>query len=182
MSNVNAVPPPPHNSWSEDRLRQFTALVESGMPGPAIAREMGISYNAVIGKAHRLGVKLIKAAPARGGGRPKKPDKVKRALPLLSALVRAAQVNTDARERAVARQVEEAPPEPSAEVGCQFDELSNETCRFPVGDPGTAGFYFCGHPSADLNAGFPYCHHHHARAFCGVRRAQMTPGYTSRTW
>jgi GcrA cell cycle regulator len=39
-------------------------------------------------------------------------------------------------------------------------ELTNWTCRWPVGEPSTPGFYFCGHLSADCADGRVYCAHH----------------------
>lgn len=41
-------------------------------------------------------------------------------------------------------------------------ELSGDTCRWPVGDPAAADFFFCGAPPRD---GRPYCPAHSARAF-----------------
>ena len=36
-------------------------------------------------------------------------------------------------------------------------ELSESTCRWPIGDPGNADFFFCGGQPV---AGLPYCAHH----------------------
>lgn len=48
----------------------------------------------------------------------------------------------------------------------QLVELENHHCRFPVGDPCERDtFFFCGHPSADLIGGSPYCRGHALRAF-----------------
>jgi GcrA cell cycle regulator len=44
-------------------------------------------------------------------------------------------------------------------------ELTNTTCRWPIGRPGAAGFFFCGVPEADLARGLPYCAHHSRRAY-----------------
>ena len=35
--------------------------------------------------------------------------------------------------------------------------LTSSTCRWPIGDPAGAEFYFCG---AAADAGQPYCDHH----------------------
>ena len=43
-------------------------------------------------------------------------------------------------------------------------ELESRDCRWPVGEPNRPDFFFCGHPSADLNANRPYCEIHAARA------------------
>ena len=44
-------------------------------------------------------------------------------------------------------------------------ELTNETCRWPHGRPGSAKFFFCGAPGADLEGGMPYCPAHAQRAY-----------------
>jgi GcrA cell cycle regulator len=35
--------------------------------------------------------------------------------------------------------------------------LTERTCKWPIGDPATEDFYFCGRQS---DAGVPYCAHH----------------------
>ena len=41
-------------------------------------------------------------------------------------------------------------------------ELTERTCKWPIGDPATDHFYFCGLPS---QAGKPYCEAHVSVAF-----------------
>jgi hypothetical protein len=50
-----------------------------------------------------------------------------------------------------------------------FFELSDDTCRWPVGDPGSARFFFCGARAAHNK---PYCAEHCARAY---RRPRAPP-------
>jgi len=45
---------------------------------------------------------------------------------------------------------------------CSLLELDDATCRWPVGDPGTPEFYFCGGKPL---AGRPYCAYHAALAY-----------------
>lgn len=49
-------------------------------------------------------------------------------------------------------------------------ELTNWTCRFPVGDPRTSDFFYCGALEADFTAGRCYCAAHAARAHSGTGR------------
>jgi GcrA cell cycle regulator len=44
-------------------------------------------------------------------------------------------------------------------------ELENHHCRFPIGEPSAADFFFCGAPTADLVGGRPYCAAHARRAY-----------------
>ena len=41
-------------------------------------------------------------------------------------------------------------------------QLTERTCKWPIGDPATDDFWFCGHP---VQAGKPYCETHVAVAF-----------------
>ena len=41
-------------------------------------------------------------------------------------------------------------------------ELTEKTCKWPIGDPATSEFWFCGHPSEQGN---PYCETHVSIAF-----------------
>ncbi len=43
--------------------------------------------------------------------------------------------------------------------------LTNETCRWPIGDPREDDFRFCGVATADLAAKRPYCFIHHCTAY-----------------
>jgi GcrA cell cycle regulator len=44
-------------------------------------------------------------------------------------------------------------------------ELENDDCRWPIGDPGSDKFHFCGEPGADIEQDVPYCAHHMKRAY-----------------
>lgn len=74
-------------SWTEERIAQLTKMWEGGSTASQIADELGgVSRNAVIGKAHRLGLKSrpspvkandkAKKAPAKKAEKPAAPRKV----------------------------------------------------------------------------------------------------------
>jgi GcrA cell cycle regulator len=50
-------------------------------------------------------------------------------------------------------------------VACALNDLTNQTCRWPIGDPRSAEFRFCGRPEADFVSGRPYCEVHTRKAF-----------------
>lgn len=63
-------------SWTEERIEKLTKMWESGSTASQIAEELGgVSRNAVIGKAHRLGLKArpspVKEKPAKAKAAPK---------------------------------------------------------------------------------------------------------------
>ena len=55
-------------AWTEDRIATLTKLWAEGLTASQIAQELGdVTRNAVIGKAHRLGLES-RPSPIRGGG------------------------------------------------------------------------------------------------------------------
>ncbi|HUC10028.1 MAG TPA: GcrA family cell cycle regulator [Stellaceae bacterium] len=95
-------------SWTEEATERLRTLWGDKLPASEIGRRLGLSKNAVLGKAWRL------ALPRR---RP--PDT----------------------------------PTPAAKL----TPPGAHQCRWPLGDPGTAGFRFCNEPAAE---GRPYCEAH----------------------
>ena len=66
-------------SWTEERIATLTKMWESGATASQIADELGgVSRNAVIGKAHRLGLKS-RPSPVKANEAPKAAPKAKKA-------------------------------------------------------------------------------------------------------
>ncbi len=68
-------------AWTDERIDQLKSLWEKGLTASQIAEELGgVSRNAVIGKAHRLGLKS-RPSPVKSGDSKKKaaPKKVVKA-------------------------------------------------------------------------------------------------------
>lgn len=149
--------------WDAAAIAELTQLWNSPEAPSAsvIAAHMGtptdrLSRSAIIGKVHRLG--LAKRSSATVAPRPKPRHRPARPPTITAA----------------------PPPEPMPDTPDELipigqrrtlEQLTNVTCRWPVNDPGTPDFFFCGHESADLNIGIPYCRIHGARAFAGHGRA-----------
>ncbi|MDK3072326.1 GcrA family cell cycle regulator [Sedimentitalea sp. JM2-8] len=152
----------------------------------------GVTRNAVIGKVHRLGLsnRTSGAAASKPETKEKpaaaapKPEAKPRPQPKTEA---ARPVQDPASEQKPAgparRQIIPAgqplPPQPSAnEISPEalakvneiekkakkisLMELTERTCKWPVGDPATEDFWFCGLP---VQAGKPYCEAHVGVAF-----------------
>jgi GcrA cell cycle regulator len=53
-------------------------------------------------------------------------------------------------------------------------ELNEDTCRWPIGDPATTEFFFCGGKPLD---GLPYCNYHSRAAYqpANERRNRKPP-------
>ena len=152
----------------------------------------GVTRNAVIGKVHRLGLSNRTAGAPAPAAKPEvksKPAPAAKAEPKAKPAPKteAARPATPAPETKSAvparRQIIPAgqplPPQPSAnEINPEalakvnevekkakkisLMELTERTCKWPVGDPATPDFWFCGLP---VQAGKPYCEAHVGVAF-----------------
>lgn len=160
-------------SWTDERVERLKTLWADGMSASQIAAELGeVTRNAVIGKVHRLGLSgRVKAAVGGARARPKA------AQPRAAA--HTARVQTVRAVGNAALKMEEAVEEevaPQAEIIEDVDfgsgeratilTLTEHTCKWPIGDPGKADFFFCGRPS---DSGMPYCPHHARVAYQPVR-------------
>ncbi len=82
-------------SWTDERIAQLTKMWEGGLTASQIAEELGgVSRNAVIGKAHRLG---LKARPS-----PVKPNEKPAASPKAAAAKKPAAAPAEPRAAAAA--------------------------------------------------------------------------------
>ena len=178
-------------SWSDERVEKLKKMWGEGQSASQIAKELGgVTRNAVIGKVHRLGLSnrnggggtssdsgaKAKAKPApKAKAAPKSAPKPapKEAAP------EAAPAAPVSRVKQIIPAGQPLPPQPStneidpealAKVSevekkakkLSLMELTDRTCKWPVGDPATDDFWFCGLP---VQAGKPYCEAHVGVAF-----------------
>ena len=69
-------------SWTDERIEKLTKMWEGGATASQIADELGgVSRNAVIGKAHRLGLKA-RPSPVKTNEKPTRPAAPKKAKPV----------------------------------------------------------------------------------------------------
>ena len=139
--------PPPRTSrnacWPCEQIERLRELWnENRLSASQMAKRLGISRGAVLGKAHRLKLQThvkVRRAPARKEIPP--PRRFMPPPPVIPA------------------PPEPAPPEPDF-LGLSLLELRASSCRYPHGNG--APFLFCGQPKQD---GSPYCPHHHAISY-----------------
>ncbi len=164
-------------AWTEERVELLKELWSQGLPSAEIAEKLGeVTRNAVIGKIYRLGLskKSRKTGPA---DKPKK-DRLPHGEDSEDADAKTRPGDgTETSPRAPAgtsgqsglpegtdsdgedaetdtlnvRLVEEASPK------LNLMQLTEKTCKWPIGDPSKTDFWFCGHPS---EPGKPYCKPH----------------------
>jgi GcrA cell cycle regulator len=146
--------------WGADAIETLRALWAEGLSTAEIGRRMGVSKNAVIGKAHRLNLPA-RPSPIRrdgaAGPRPATPRPIV-ARPIAPRPVRPA-TPPSAPPPAPPPAPRPAPPRHVSRAGVR-------TCCWPIGEPGTRGFHFCGREALP---GKPYCAEHAAVAYVKVR-------------
>jgi GcrA cell cycle regulator len=180
--------------WSDEVIIQLRALWDEGHSTAEIGRRLGVTKNAIVGKAHRLDL------PARPSPIRRDPDAapVRRATarrvegptlpPLPSAVadsdgnyVQAVAAPVPPRPPVVARPIMTAPPMPRPVMPMPRPVAPASprpvavaprpygrvvTCCWPIGEPGTRDFRFCDVPS---EPGRPYCEDHVKIAYVKVR-------------
>lgn len=148
-------------SWTDERVELLRKLWNSGLSASQVAAELGagITRNAVIGKIHRLGLaQRAKTPPAQRprtqGGAPAQPSATRAQAPrVIGNLALAAAPRTYALPDIRAEDV----VIPISERVTLMD-LREAMCRWPLGDPTTPDFRFCG--AKAIGGANPYCGHH----------------------
>lgn len=169
-------------AWTDERVELLKKLWADGQSASRIAQELGgVTRNAVIGKIHRLGLSsransgdaTPKPKVETKRKRSKKPveaDKTRPGSEAESAPVAGADVEPALRNQIIPAD-QHLPPQPSAnEISPEalashrevqkkalrlgLLDLTERTCKWPIGDPATDDFWFCGLP---VEPGKVYC-------------------------
>jgi GcrA cell cycle regulator len=143
-------------TWTDERIAILKQMWAEGATAVAIADRLGgLSRSAVLGKIFRLRPGVAREKPVAAKALPK-PAALKRRRPA---------------PRVAPQPLPQRAPKPLRQRGKSLLELTNDTCRWPHGEPGTRGFFFCGAPGADLEGGKPYCVCHARRAYGSAENA-----------
>lgn len=156
-------------SWTDERVELLSKLWSEGLSASQIAGELGgVTRNAVIGKVHRLGLSGRGKAPAQSKPRRTRQTRAAPRRTVVQATVGNAalqQVFEEDTEPAHMPQVRTATIDSIVipmEQRRSILTLSEQTCKWPVGDPGAEDFYFCG---ANCDVATPYCEAHSRVAY-----------------
>jgi GcrA cell cycle regulator len=155
-------------SWTDERIALLKKMWKEGKSAAEIAKTLGkgVTRNAVIGKAHRMGlsgrpspIKKPAPAPKKEGAAPAAPRKETKEVK--KAAAPAGKANP-----ALAKETEEL-KKIEKEIaplggGVSLLELTERMCKWPIGDPREADFTFCGR---GIRQGTPYCPDHASMAY-----------------
>ncbi|KAA2214606.1 GcrA family cell cycle regulator [Teichococcus oryzae] len=175
--------------WTAEAIETLRALWAEGHSTAEIGRRMGISKNAVVGKAHRLSlparpspIRREAGTQAGAGARPTaapqpavaEPAPVA-AQPSPPAVVAGAVSSLPPATKPIMPAAALAAPRPAlpprraaqpSAVVRPFQRLGGRTCCWPIGEPGTPEFRFC---TAEAISGKPYCPEHASIAYVKAR-------------
>jgi GcrA cell cycle regulator len=168
--------------WTEQRIETLRKLWGQGQTASQIAAILGgITRNAVIGKAHRLGLTGRPSPIKREAGSGGTPARRKVSTTRTERPVRPAMIATNPQHSTAPQHNgvvnapapnpvshQPMPAAPSAPVVAPRPPVAsnpqpsrahggNKSCSWPVGDPKQPGFHFCGEPA---ESGRPYCPNH----------------------
>ncbi|WP_019223182.1 GcrA family cell cycle regulator [Bartonella rattaustraliani] len=162
-------------SWTHERVELLKKFWSEGLSASQIAAQLGgVSRNAVIGKVHRLklpGRGKTPQAVSRTQKAPVNPpsSRMRRsastAVPTHStSSVGATALKMEFVEEDVAGTDISEKSDVVVPISRQLNllQLSENTCRWPIGDPLSSDFHFCG---ADASENSPYCAFHAKIAF-----------------
>lgn len=160
-------------SWTDERVERLKTLWADGLSASQIAAELGnVTRNAVIGKVHRLGLSgrakpQVQAARPQPAPRAKTPAPAPRPAqpaprPAAARPITIGNVAVKPTEETAAPAPAPVPARASETEPVVFEKvtilhLTEQTCKWPIGDPGRPDFFFCGRRS---DSGIPYCGYH----------------------
>jgi len=163
-------------NWTDERVEQLKKLWADGLSASQIAAQLGgVSRNAVIGKVHRLKLsgrgkttstqtRSKKVNTSASGGQRSGGSIGHMSSRVMNRSVGAtalqAEYSTDLVTHTITKTVTDVVVPISRRL--ELVQLSERTCKWPVGDPLQPDFNFCGN---DVGESGPYCTYHSRLAY-----------------
>lgn len=145
--------------WTDEKVKALVQLWESGQSITQIGKALGMTRNAVVGKAHRIGL-AKRASPimrSEKPAQPRQPVQRHEAVHSTQPAPRTIQVREEQAVVPAGQQNQLTPAMLAA-----LTPTSGPRCKWPIGDPKTSDFDFC---SGVALPGKPYCAQHCAMAY-----------------
>jgi len=179
--------------WDSGMLKKLKTLVGKGLSTAEIGKKIGMSKNAVVGKLNRLGwnskateteakkTTKTKKEPKTPAKKAVKAVSVKKVVEKKSKTpapkvkeVKPVKLKADTtvKEKIVVKTASKKTKKDLAlhelliQHALQMANLKPNQCRWPIGDPDSDNFHFCGET---VFSGKPYCYEHCRQAY------QLTP-------
>ena len=137
--------------WDDNYLAKLRELWDQGLPTAQIGKLLGFTKNAVVGKAHRIGLER-RPSPIRRTA--VKPDRKKARSPVMPKL------NFESKQETLTENKEYSGFQPV--IKNMFNSSIKRGCEWPEGHPDESDFNFCG---KDRFEDKPYCLEHCAVAY-----------------
>lgn len=148
-------------TWTDERIDLLKKLWADGRSASQIAKQLGVTRNAVIGKVNRLDLPMRKTTVST----PRRRQSYVRLNQQHGASpdqLRAQRIKDRQRAALKAIEPDPVPAEAQKPLRLSLINLTDKTCKWPIGDPQAPEFHFCGN-TAPLED--PYCPFHQKMAY-----------------
>ena len=153
--------------WDNDNVSRLKELWDQGLPTAQIGKLLGFTKNAVVGKAHRIGLER-RPSPIRRSA--VKPDRKKARSPVMPKLT----FETSSEEKIYTSKITTLTPS----IKNIFTANSKRGCEWPEGHPDEPEFHFCNKERFDDK---PYCLDHCSVAYVMPEKDETKPMARSAT-
>ena len=138
--------------WNDENVTKLRELWSQGLPTAQIGKLLGFTKNAVVGKAHRIGLERRPSPIRRTAVKPDRKKARSPVMPQLNFESKQESDNIQNRETLSFKPVVRNLFSPSVKRGCEW----------PMGHPDEAEFHFCDKERFEDK---PYCLDHCAVAY-----------------
>jgi GcrA cell cycle regulator len=139
-------------SWNIENVDRLRELWDQGLPTAQIGKLLGFTKNAVVGKAHRIGLERRPSPIRRTAVKPDRKKARSPVMPKLNFETSKEITNIPIKELSTFQPVVKNP----------FTNTTKRGCEWPEGHPDESGFHFCGKERFEDK---PYCLDHCAVAY-----------------
>ena len=147
--------------WTEDKVIQLRELWDQGLPTSQIGKILDFTKNAVVGKAHRIGLERRPSPIKRSII---KPDRKKAKAPITPDL----SFNLKSDENF---DYNNSSKNSNGRIFHKSILGNNKSvgCEWPIGHPNEIDFHYCGGEKIE---GKPYCMEHCSKAYVAPEKVQ----------
>ena len=167
----------PLNGLKPELDEQLAALAAKKWSSTQIARELGITRNAVIGRCRRRGIKLLSQAGHQSISKARVSVAAQPATPISMSMLLRPPKRSHQRKPPLA-----VAPTPVCDASTHVDimGLERNMCRFPFGDPASPDLRYCG--AVKATPGASYCERHMKLCYTprGLLQARKEGAYNVR--